>query len=141
MLEKLKIRIRISRVLFQMIIYLELLSPIISSGVQRNQRVTLSFLNLASNGVYTVIQLPIQLVGSYPTIPPIAQNMSMLFLFCCTCLEVAFTSRQLAFCSVMLGLSSDEYTPAIICTSNISIILYFFKFINTLTKLLNKTIM
>ena len=64
--------------------------------------------NLAPDGVYTARRVAAAPVSSYLPFPSLQNNSAVCF--CCTFLEVAFTGRYPASCSMVLGLSSWHKT-------------------------------
>ena len=95
----------ISRVLYQTIIYLDLMLPPDSSNLPETRRaIVSSLLGLASDGVYTAITVTSDAVSSYLAFSPLPDLQAVIF--CCTGLRVASTGRYPASCPVKPGLSS-----------------------------------
>ena len=70
---------------------------------ESEQPLNLSYLVLLQRGFTKLFQFPKKLVVSYTTFSPLPKWRS---IFCGTFLKITFSSRQLPFCSMELGLSS-----------------------------------
>jgi len=98
----------ISRVLYQMIIYLGLPLPTGSSGLPESttgSRIAF-YSTLLRMGFTCAPPVTRRAVGSYPAIPPLPAEPAVYF--CCTVLRVASTGCYPASCPVKPGLSSPE---------------------------------
>ena len=98
----------ISRVMYQMIIYLVLLLPAGSSDLPKAWRaafISLLF-GLASNGVYMCHCCYQQCGSLLHCLSTLTIAFAMAVYFCCTGLGVASTGRYPASCPVKPGLSS-----------------------------------
>ena len=100
----------ISRVLYLMIIYLDLTLPPGSSDLPEDTtgRRIIFYLVLLRMGFTYALSVTRKAVGSYPTIPPLPIYHISAVYFCCTGLRVTSTGRYPASCPMKPGLSSPE---------------------------------
>lgn len=101
----------ISRVLYQMIIYLGLMLPLDSSDLPKSTtgRRNAFYSVLLRMGFTWSLAVTNKAVSSYFTFPPLPQSaQDVAVYFCCTFLRVASTGRYPASCPMKPGLSSPK---------------------------------